>query len=103
MAISLIPFVFVGKSESLFQQIGCFRKSIGFGNRFLEMTCIIAIGRVVEHLLKKKRKAGYGQLFQRYKQSGFLRSDPGVPLSSEPKRTLSPFLNGIGRDSPSVT
>jgi hypothetical protein len=27
----------------------------------------------------------------------------GVPLSSEPKRTLSPFLNGIGRDSPSVT
>ena len=26
----------------------------------------------------------------------------GVPLSSEPKRTLSPFLNGIGRDSPSV-
>jgi hypothetical protein len=59
MAISLIPFVFVGKSESLFQQIGCFRKSIGFGNRFLEMTCIIAIGRVVEHLLKKKRKAGY--------------------------------------------
>ena len=27
----------------------------------------------------------------------------GVPLSSEPKRTLSPFLNGIGRDSPSLT
>jgi hypothetical protein len=26
-----------------------------------------------------------------------------VPLSSEPKRTLSLFLNGIGRDSPSVT
>jgi SEFIR domain len=32
-----------------------------------------------------------------------LRDHPGVPLSSEPKRTLSPFLNGIGRDSPSVT
>ena len=27
----------------------------------------------------------------------------GVPLSFEPKRTLSPFLNGIGRDSPSLT
>jgi hypothetical protein len=26
----------------------------------------------------------------------------GLPLSSEPKRTLSTFLNGIGRDSPSV-
>src|SRR5260221_1117633 len=27
----------------------------------------------------------------------------GAPLSSEPKRMLSPFLIGIGRDSPSVT
>ena len=26
----------------------------------------------------------------------------GVPLSSEPKRTLSPSLNGMGLDSPSV-
>jgi hypothetical protein len=26
----------------------------------------------------------------------------GVPLSSEPKRTLSSFLHGMGQDSPSV-
>src|SRR6266403_3213393 len=26
----------------------------------------------------------------------------GVPLSSEPKRTLSPFLHGMGKNSPSV-
>jgi hypothetical protein len=31
-----------------------------------------------------------------------LSSDYGVPLSSEPKRTLSPFFNRMGRHSPSV-
>src|SRR5260370_12609146 len=41
------------------------------------MVWIIAIGRVVEHLIKEKRKARCGQLFQGYKQSGFLLSDPG--------------------------
>src|SRR5258708_8423667 len=46
--------VFVGKSESSFQQIGCFGKSIGFGNHFLEITCTIAIGRVIEHLIKEE-------------------------------------------------
>ena len=43
--------------ESAFQQIGCFRKSIGFGNHFLDAARIIAIDRVVEHMIKKKRKA----------------------------------------------
>jgi hypothetical protein len=37
------------------------------------------------------------------KTPAFVEGEVGVPLSSEPKRTLSPFLNGIGRDSPSLT
>jgi hypothetical protein len=36
------------------------------------------------------------------KTPAFVEGEVGVPLSSEPKRTLSPFLNGIGRDSPSL-
>jgi len=36
------------------------------------------------------------------KTPAYVEGEVGVPLSSEPKRTLSPFLNGMGRDSPSV-
>ena len=45
-------------SQRLFYQIGCDRESVGFGNHFLEIACIIAIRRLIEHLIKEKRKVG---------------------------------------------
>jgi hypothetical protein len=39
-------------SQRLFYQIGCFRNSVDSGNHFLVMTCIIAVSRVFEHLIK---------------------------------------------------
>jgi hypothetical protein len=44
--------IFLCRIESPFQQIGCFRKSISFGNRFLDVARFIAIDRVVEHMIK---------------------------------------------------
>jgi hypothetical protein len=53
------PIVFdcltvVAESESLLEQIGCFRKSIGFRNHFLEIAGLNAIGGVVQNLIKNK-------------------------------------------------
>ena len=42
------------ESESLLEQIGCFGESIGFCNHFLEIAGLIAIGGVVQNLIKKK-------------------------------------------------
>jgi hypothetical protein len=46
----------------VFQQIGCLRKSISFGNHFLDVARIVAIDRAVEHMIKKKGKARDVQL-----------------------------------------
>jgi hypothetical protein len=42
----------VDESESLLEQIGCFRKSVGLRNLFLEIAGLIAIGGVVQDLVK---------------------------------------------------
>jgi hypothetical protein len=44
----------VAESESLLEQIGCFRESIGLCNHFLEIAGLIAIGGVVQNMIKKK-------------------------------------------------
>jgi hypothetical protein len=40
-------------SESLLEQIGCFRKSVGFRNLFLGLAGLIVIGGVVQNLINQ--------------------------------------------------
>jgi PAS domain S-box-containing protein len=44
----------IAESESLLEQIGCFRKSVGFRNLFLEIAGLIAIGGLVQNLIKNE-------------------------------------------------
>ena len=49
-----------GQAEGFFEQARRSSKSVGFGNRLLELTRIIAVHRIVYHLVNKRCEMGDG-------------------------------------------